>query len=93
MSKNASFPITKTIVERGRESKHTANKGDEVNCYFCKWRFPLNERNVYLTDDFEEEIVHCPKCKMDASIVYYFEQLNERIRKPVKVKFHGGRHA
>ena len=83
------FPIIRNVSERGHHFERVLNENDKVNCFFCKYPILIDYRSVHVAPD-GMQMVDCPACKKHVSVLYYFDQVDQRNKKPVKVKFHRG---
>ena len=81
------FPITRDIVENGQHFIRTMDKNEKVKCRICNNPILIDKRTVHVAED-GMEMVDCPSCKSHVSILYYFDQVDQRVKNPVKVKFH-----
>lgn len=71
------FPIIRTIVYNGQDYKKRLDEGDEVKCWFCSDKFKLTWRTVHVASD-GMQMVHCPKCRRNVSVLYYFDNANKK---------------
>ena len=86
------FPIVRDIVEGGQHLTKSLYENDIVKCYFCGNPIKLSYRNTHLAED-SMEMVDCPECGHHASVLYYFDKVENRKKDPVKVAFHRGQRS
>ena len=70
------FPITRTIVEHGREFQKTINENTTVRCYNCGDKFLINRDTVFHYHHKYDDMtyVRCPHCGFKAAALYYFDR-------------------
>lgn len=83
------FPIVRDIIENGRHYIRTMNENDKVKCRMCNNSILIDKRSVHVAED-GMQMVDCPSCKSHVSVLYYFDQVDKRTQKPVRVKYHRG---
>ena len=83
------FPIVRDIIENGQHFIRMMDENEKVKCRMCNNPILIDARTVHVAED-GMQMVDCPSCKSHVSILYYFDQVDKRIRKPVKVKYHRG---
>ena len=66
------FPIERDIVYNHVHYKKRLEKDEKVRCRFCNFVFALNNMTVHMAPD-EMQIVTCPHCKRQVSILYFFD--------------------
>lgn len=83
------FPIVRDVIESGRHYIRTIGENEKVKCCMCNNPILIDTRTVHVAED-GMQMVDCQSCKSHVSILYYFDQVDKRIGKPVKVKYHRG---
>ena len=83
------FPIVRDVIESGQHYIRTMGENEKVKCRMCNNPILIDARTVHVADD-GMQMVDCPSCNSHVSILYYFDQVDKRVRKPVKVKYHRG---
>ena len=83
------FPIVRDVIESGQHYIRTMDENEKVKCRMCNNPILIDARTVHVADD-GMQMVDCPSCNSHVSILYYFDQVDKRVRKPVKVKYHRG---
>lgn len=92
MDTKSLFPIIRNVCYGHQHLEKRLDLGTVVRCRFCDWTFPLNDRTVHMAPD-EMQIVCCPKCRRNVSILYFFDNTvaDEKKWTPVKRKTDDGR--
>ena len=83
------FPIIRAVIESGQHYIRTMGENEKVKCCMCNNPIFIDKRTVHVAED-GMQMVDCPACNSHVSILYYFDQVDKRVRKPVKVKYHRG---
>ena len=83
------FPIIRDVIESGQHYIRTMGENEKVKCRMCNNPILIDKRTVHVAED-GMQMVDCPSCNSHVSILYYFDQVDKRVRKPVKVKYHKG---
>lgn len=83
------FPIVRNVSEGGHSFERMLNENDKVACVICGSPILIDFRTVHMAED-GMQMVDCPVCKSHVSVLYYFDQVDQRNKKPIKVKFHRG---
>lgn len=81
------FPIVRNVMENGYNFIRTMNENEKVKCRICGNPILIDNRTVHVAED-GMQMVDCPTCKSHVSVLYYFDQVDQGQKKPVKVKFH-----
>ena len=92
MDTKSLFPIIRNVCYNHQHLVKQLDKGTLVRCRFCNKVFPLNERTVHMAPD-EMQMVCCPACKRNVSVLYFFDNTvaDEKNWIPVKKKTDDGR--